>query len=63
MSRKRETFSGIERLVALYKSQFRIWENLNHYSSEDYITAEREYVRYCLKNGPRTAGRPGDALM
>jgi hypothetical protein len=51
MSHKRESFSGIERLIAKYKRDFRIFENLNHYSNKDFITAEREYVRHCLKFG------------
>ncbi len=59
MPSKHQGFSGIERLIAKYKSEFRIGENLNHYSSEDYITAEREYVRFCLRHGP-VSGRPAD---
>ena len=51
MYHKRENSSGIERLVAKYKREFRITENINHYSSEDYMTAEREYVRHCLRLG------------
>ena len=59
MSQKRQSYSGIERLIAKYKREFRISENLNHYSSEDYTTAEREYVRFCLKHGA-AHGRPAD---
>jgi hypothetical protein len=42
------TSSGMDRLVEKYRRQFRIPENLNHYSEADYQQAEREYLRYCL---------------
>jgi translation initiation factor 2 beta subunit (eIF-2beta)/eIF-5 len=59
MHHQRDNFSGIERLIAKYKREFRIVENLNHYSSEDYVMAEREYVRHCLKFG-RSQGRSAE---
>jgi hypothetical protein len=42
---------GVRQLVQKYKQEFRIPENLNHYADEDYRTAEKQYVRFCLKNG------------
>jgi hypothetical protein len=42
---------GIRQLVQKYKQDFRIPENLNHYADEDYRAAEKQFVRFCLKNG------------
>ncbi|MGA9535781.1 MAG: hypothetical protein WBR24_07715 [Desulfobacterales bacterium] len=42
---------GIKQLVQKYKREFRIPENLNHYAVEDYRAAEKQFVRFCLKNG------------
>ncbi len=43
--------SGIDRLVDKYRRQFRIPENLDHYSEGDYYQAERKYLRFCLLSG------------
>ena len=43
--------SGMDRLVEKYRRQFRIPENLNHYSEADFQQAEREYLRFCLGRG------------
>ena len=43
--------TGITLLVNRFKKKFRIPENLNHYSEEDYQAAERKFVRFCLDNG------------
>lgn len=45
------TSSGIDRLVEKYRRQFRIPENLNHYTEADFQQAEREYLRFCLMRG------------
>jgi hypothetical protein len=42
---------GIELLVEQYKKRFRIPENLNHYSMEDYQEAEKKFVKFCIKIG------------
>jgi hypothetical protein len=42
---------GIERLVAAYVDAFRIPENLNHYAPDDFESAQRRFVRFCLQNG------------
>jgi hypothetical protein len=42
---------GIEQLVQQYKQDFRIPENTDHYSVEDFRLAEKQFVRFCLKNG------------
>jgi hypothetical protein len=43
--------SGMDRLVEKYRRQFRIPENYDHYSEDDYQSAERQYLRFCLKRG------------
>lgn len=45
------TASGMDRLVDKYRRQFRIPENLDYYSDNDYHQAEREYLRFCLSRG------------
>lgn len=48
---------AIKRLIAGYKRQFRIPENFDHYSPEDFSRAERRYVKLCLAHGaPPTRG-------
>jgi hypothetical protein len=51
MSFDSNTGTGIERLIQKYRDQFRIPENIENYSREDYSRAEKYYVTYCLKNG------------
>lgn len=46
-----EETSGIGRLVEKYRRQFRIPENYEYYSEDDYQLAERQYLRFCLKRG------------
>jgi len=43
--------NGIRKLVALYRKQFRIPENLDHYSAEDLLAAERKFIKYALQDG------------
>ena len=42
---------GVARLVNEYKKLFRIPENLNFYSKEDYHQAERKFLKYALYTG------------
>jgi hypothetical protein len=42
---------GMERLVRMGRKRFRIPENLNHYSPEDFATAERQFVKECILLG------------
>lgn len=46
-----QALQGIEQLVARYRMEFRIPENLNHYTVEDYRVAEKQFVKFCLKHG------------
>ena len=43
--------TGAKLLVKKFKNSFRIPENLNHYSKEDYQRAEKKYLRFCLTTG------------
>lgn len=42
---------GMKRLVRMGRERFRIPENLNHYSPEDFATAERQFVKECILLG------------
>jgi hypothetical protein len=46
-----EDVPGIKHLVEKYRQDFRIPENLNHYTFEDYRIAEKRFIKFCLKNG------------
>jgi hypothetical protein len=43
--------NGIRRLIAHYRREFRIPENLNHYSEKDFADAEKNYIKIALKIG------------
>jgi hypothetical protein len=49
MRKDSRTNRGIKSLIKLYKSLFRIPENLNHYSIKDYRKAERKFLKYALE--------------
>jgi hypothetical protein len=55
--------TGAKRLVNKFKNNFRIPENINHYSKEDYQQAEKKYLKFCLTTGmceDRLETRAGD---
>jgi len=43
--------TGIKLLVEKYRKQFRIAENMNHYSEENYKIAERKFLKFALGIG------------
>ena len=49
MDNSSDTKNGIKLLVQKCREQFRISENLNHYSEGEYREAERKYVKLCLR--------------
>jgi hypothetical protein len=51
MKKKQNKNAGIDLLVRQYKKQFRIKENLNYYSEEDYKKVERKYLKFALSEG------------
>ena len=40
--------NGIKLLVEKYRKKFRIAENFNHYSEENYKIAERKYLKFAM---------------
>ena len=43
--------TGIKLLVEKYRKKFRIAENMNHYSEENYKIAERKFLKFALGMG------------
>ena len=43
--------SGIKLLMEKYRKKFRVAENLNHYSEENYKVAERKFLKFALRIG------------
>jgi len=43
--------TGLKLLINKCRKNFRIPENLDHYSAEDLRDAEKKYVKYCLNRG------------
>jgi hypothetical protein len=54
--------NGIQRLIQKYRQDFRIRENLEYYSGDDYERAERGYVQFCLKCGGFGKSRMHDSV-
>ena len=48
MSFEHDKSSGIQSLLHHYRKRFRIPENLNHYSDEDFRKAERKFLKFSL---------------
>ena len=42
---------GIKKLTQKYRTIFRVPENLNHYSKQDFHVAERKFLKYALEDG------------
>jgi hypothetical protein len=43
--------TGIETLLWRHKRSFRIPENINYYSEEDFRAAEKKYIKLCMTRG------------
>jgi Holliday junction resolvasome RuvABC ATP-dependent DNA helicase subunit len=43
--------TGIKLLIQNLKKEFRIPENLEYYSEEDFQEAEKKFLKFCLQNG------------
>jgi hypothetical protein len=43
--------NGLKLLVNECRKQFRIPENENHYSEDDFLAAEKQFVKLCLRQG------------
>lgn len=40
---------GIERLIQRFRAEFEIEENINHYSFDDFLKAQRKYLKFMLE--------------
>lgn len=45
---------GIKLMIQKYRKAFRVRENLEFYSEEDFIVAERKFLKYALLQGKST---------
>ena len=45
---------GIKMMIKKYRKAFRVRENLDFYSEEDFIVAERKFLKYALMQGKST---------
>lgn len=52
---------GIQRIIERYKTRFRVPENLNFYSREDLVAAERKFLKYAIMNGGFKSIAPPDS--
>jgi hypothetical protein len=43
--------TGLELLIRECRRRFRIPENINHYSAEDFREAEKKFLKLCLISG------------
>jgi hypothetical protein len=51
MNTNHQDNSGVKLLVNKLRGQFKIAENINYYSEENYKIAERKYLKYALRTG------------
>lgn len=51
MNNSMNTSDGLRRLIEKHRRMFRIPENVNFYSAEDYLAAERKYLKAVLRYG------------
>lgn len=52
MGKKIQKEKGLQLLLTKYRKMFRIPENYNYYSSEDYKKAEKLFLKHMLKGNP-----------
>lgn len=48
MKKNSGRLTGIHLLLEKYRKMFRIPENLNYYSDEDYQIAEKKFLKYAI---------------
>lgn len=51
MKKPVEIRNPMKEMVRRYRKKFRIPENLEHYSKQDYEAAEQKYVKMCITRG------------
>jgi len=60
MKKNMNRYDGLQRLVEKKRQLFRIPENLNFYSEEDFLAAERKFLKFVLLNGDVACVRQAD---
>ena len=60
MKRCMNSRDGLRRLIDKHRKLFRIPENLDFYSKEDFLAAERKYLKFALLNGETTVAAPAE---
>ena len=55
--------TGIEKLIRRYIREFRVPENLEHYSRRDFERAEKRFVKHCLEQGCPLSRKGADEPM
>lgn len=48
MENKMPNNKGIQLLAKRCRDQFQRRENIEYYATDDYLNAERKYVKYCV---------------
>ena len=51
MKPKTDTNTGTRALIRKYRQAFRISENTEYYSAEDYKNAERLFIKFAVQSG------------
>ena len=51
---------GTRALIRKYRQAFRISENIDYYSAEDYKNAERRFIKYAVQSGGVPLSRNND---
>ncbi|MGD8836547.1 MAG: hypothetical protein PVJ84_18730 [Desulfobacteraceae bacterium] len=52
MTNRTSDIRGIELLVEKCRNDFRCSENTEYYAENDYIEAERKYIKFCIYGDP-----------
>ena len=53
MANSSNTNQGIRLLVQKCRNEFRRPENIDYYTENDYVEAEKKYVKFCLTGNPK----------
>jgi hypothetical protein len=53
MANSSNTSQGIRLLVQKCRNEFRRPENIDYYTENDYVEAEKKYVKFCLTGNPK----------
>ena len=54
MKYNKKPHTGMELLIRQYREKFETEENINYYSFEDFIKAERKYLKFMIEGSLNT---------